>query len=145
MSDTASEGLQLEAAQIRELMLAHFPKLDERLLIEAVAPMRSTIRLHDHPSNLRPGGTVSGPALMTLADTGAYVAILALVGPKLLAVTSNLNINFLKRPRPGDIVAETTLLRLGRRLAVGEVHMYGADDPEPVAQATVTYALPSED
>ena len=94
----------------------------------------------------RPGGTVSGPTLMSLADGVAYMAVLSRIGPAALAVTSNLNINFLRRPRLVDLVAEGSLLKLGRTLAVAEVSLYSdggdpSDLERPVAHATVTYSL----
>jgi uncharacterized protein (TIGR00369 family) len=94
----------------------------------------------------RPGGTVSGPTLMSLADGVAYMAVLSRIGPAALAVTSNLNINFLRRPRLVDLVAEGSLLKLGRTLAVAEVSLYSdGGEPEdlerPVAHATITYSL----
>jgi acyl-coenzyme A thioesterase PaaI-like protein len=91
---------------------------------------------------MRAGGTISGPALMLLADTAAYFLTLALAGPVPSAATANLDIHFLVRPKPGDIVAIATMLRLGRRLAVSKVDLRSGDDL--VAHATVTYALPPE-
>ncbi len=92
---------------------------------------------------LRPGGTVSGPTLMTLADGAAYCQILAHIGPVALAVTSSLNITFLRKPEPTGIVAEATFLKLGRKLAVVDVRMRSEGSPDLVAQAVVTYAIPS--
>ena len=97
-------------------------------------------------SDSRPGGTVSGPTLMTLADAVAYMVVLSHIGPEALAVTSNLSINFLRRPRMVDLVVEASLLKLGRSLAVVDVLLYsdGGDTEQladPVAQATVTYSL----
>jgi uncharacterized protein (TIGR00369 family) len=91
---------------------------------------------------LRPGGTVSGPTLMMLADASSYALILANLGPVALAVTSSLHINFLHKPQPGDVVATARLLKLGRKLAVCDVTLASGDEPL-VAQASVTYAIPS--
>ncbi|MCG8668455.1 MAG: PaaI family thioesterase [Pseudomonadales bacterium] len=104
--------------------------------------MYSLIEQETDDYNLRPGGTVSGPTLMTLADTGLYTALLAQIGPVALAVTTNLNINFLRKPEPGLIRAETKLLKLGKRLAVGEVTITSNNDPDPVAHVTGTYSIP---
>ncbi|MHA1523274.1 MAG: PaaI family thioesterase [Alphaproteobacteria bacterium] len=94
--------------------------------------------------NLRPGGTVSGPTLMMIADATMYILVLAHIGPVPLAVTTNLNINFMRRPSPGDLLARARLLKLGRALAVGDVTLYSAGDTQaPLAHATCTYALPS--
>lgn len=80
---------------------------------------------------------------MTLADTAMYIAVLAMIGPVALAVTTNLNINFLRKPSQADVIAQARLLKLGKRLAVGDVTMYSDGDAEPVAHATVTYSIPS--
>ncbi|HUQ03671.1 MAG TPA: PaaI family thioesterase [Kofleriaceae bacterium] len=93
--------------------------------------------------NLRPGGTVSGPALMALADSAMYYLLLAKLGPVALAVTTSLNINFLRRPPAADVIATARLLKLGAKLAVGDVHMRTTlQGGALVAQASVTYALP---
>jgi len=93
--------------------------------------------------HLRPGGTVSGPTMMMLADCAAYVSILAKYGEVPLAVTTNLNINFLRKPQPDrDIVAECALLKAGKRLAVCEILIYSELDPEAVAHVTATYSIP---
>lgn len=106
------------------------------------------IRLRQPTSqaDVRPGGTVSGPTLMSIADGAAYMVLLSRIGPAALAVTSNLNINFLRRPEVVDLVADASLLKLGRTLAVAEVSLYSdggrPDDlARPVAHATVTYSL----
>lgn len=93
---------------------------------------------------LRPGGTVSGPLMMGLADACMYLAVMAKIGPVSLAVTTQLSINFLRKPEPGDIVAVAKLLKLGKRLAVGEVAIYSASHPdnEMVAHVTATYSIP---
>ena len=92
---------------------------------------------------LRPGGTVSGPTLMALADCAMYVVLLSAIGPVGLAVTTNLNINFLRKGAPGqDVLAEAKLLKLGKRLAVGEVTLRSADSPDPIAHVTATYSIP---
>jgi len=92
---------------------------------------------------LRPGGTISGPTLMMLADVTMYVAVLASIGWEPLAVTTSLNINFLRKPAPGKaLVAECRLLKLGKRLAVGEVTIRSENGEEAVAHATLTYSIP---
>jgi uncharacterized protein (TIGR00369 family) len=112
------------------------------LIVEEIGPTGARLRMPASDDVLRPGGTVSGPALMALADFALYGAVLGRVGAKPMAVTTNLNFNFLRRPPPGDILAEARLLRLGRRLAVGEVFMRHHDGEDPVAHATGTYSLP---
>jgi uncharacterized protein (TIGR00369 family) len=91
---------------------------------------------------LRPGGTISGPTMMGLTDFAMYVAILASIGPVPLAVTTNLNINFLRKPTQKDLIADTKLIKLGKRLAVGEVQIYSEGEDEMVAHATATYSIP---
>jgi len=91
---------------------------------------------------LRPGGTISGPVLMAAADLALYGAVLSLIGPVELAVTTNLNINFLRRPHPGDVIAEARILKLGKRLAVGEVGLYLDGEEDLVAHVTATYSIP---
>lgn len=101
-----------------------------------------------HPvglEELRPGGTVSGPTMMTLADVALYVAILGEIGIVPLTVTTSLNINFLKRPQPANSIrAESRLLKLGKTLVVGEVNIFSGVDPMPVAHATGTYSIPPQ-
>jgi uncharacterized protein (TIGR00369 family) len=119
--------------------------MDERLFhVERVEENFVQMRMTYHPRHLRPGGTISGPALMTLADTAMYLALLAMIGPVALTVTTSLNINFLRKPAARDVIAETRLLKLGKRLAVGEVTMFSDGDARPVAHATVTYSIPAE-
>jgi uncharacterized protein (TIGR00369 family) len=91
---------------------------------------------------LRPGGVISGPALMSLADTAAYALVLAHVGDQLMAVTSQLSMNFLRGAQPGDLYAEAEMLRLGRRNAVCDVRLWTEGPERLAAQANVTYALP---
>ncbi|MEM1416206.1 MAG: PaaI family thioesterase [Myxococcota bacterium] len=101
------------------------------------------LRMGDDPSRfLRPGGTLSGPTLMTLADTAMYFLVLSLVGKEALAVTTDLTMHFLRRPPATPLRATATMLKLGQRLAVGDVHLHSEGVSGPVAHAVVTYALP---
>jgi uncharacterized protein (TIGR00369 family) len=95
-------------------------------------------------SSVRPGGTVSGPTMMELADFAMYVAVFSAVGPQPLAVTTNLTINFLRKPAQADLTAQAKLLKVGKRLAVGEVVIYSVGQNEPVAHVTSTYSLPEQ-
>jgi uncharacterized protein (TIGR00369 family) len=108
--------------------------------IVALGEGAATIRLPPHPDNLRPGGTISGPILMLLADLAVYAALLGAIGKVELAVTTNLTINFLRKPPLAALTAEARLLKLGRRLAVGEVGLRGAGEPDLLAHAVATYA-----
>jgi uncharacterized protein (TIGR00369 family) len=96
------------------------------------------------PQFIRPGGTISGPTMMALADFAMYVGLLASIGPVPLAVTTSLNINFLRKPGMSDLVAECRLLKLGKRLAVGEVVIRSDGTRAPVAHATSTYSIPNQ-
>ena len=93
---------------------------------------------------LRPGGTICGPALMALADITLYGLVLSMIGPVELAVTTSLNVHFLRRPAPEDVIAEGRILRLGRRLAVGDVLMRSGGDPRPICHATGAYSIPPD-
>ena len=96
-----------------------------------------------HADFLRPGGTISGPTMMELADFAMYVAVFSAVGAQPLAVTTNLNINFLRKPAQADLLAEAKLLKVGKRLAVGAVAIYSEGSDEPVAHVTSTYSIPN--
>lgn len=137
------QNLRLDADQITEFLEQVFPGAMDNFSIEEVAPMTSRIRMPFTPWRLRPGGTISGPSLMALADTGMWVALLAMIGREPLSVTSHLDIDFLRKPAPADVVAHTTLHKLGKRLAVGDVLMYSDGETQPCARASVTYAIPS--
>lgn len=100
------------------------------------------MRLDPNERHLRPGGTVSGPTLFALADVAAYCVVLAHIGPVALAVTTSLNINFLRKPEPGPLSCTCRLLKLGKRLAVIEASIFGADGEDLVAHATATYSIP---
>ena len=103
---------------------------------------RAIVRAPYSNEFLRPGGTISGPVMMGLADFAMYAAILTRVGIVELAVTTNFNINFLHPPKPGDLLAKAQLIKLGKRLAVGEVEVYVDRHEEMVAHVTSTYSLP---
>ncbi|MBN8942358.1 MAG: PaaI family thioesterase [Rhizobiales bacterium] len=133
--------------QLDAFLARDFPQVftaDSLYTIVSLGYRECVMRCRFDERHLRPGGTISGPTMMTLADVGLYVAILASVGPVAMAVTTNLNINFLRKPAPRDLIAETKLMRLGRRLAVGEVAIYSEGDEEMVAHVTGTYAIPQE-
>ena len=137
-------GPVMSLDEVNAFLIRDFPQIapGREFIVEAVGPMRARMRLVATEKHLRPGGTISGPSMFALADVALYVAILAQIGPVALAVTTNLNINFLRRPASGDLLADCRLLKLGKRLAVGEVALYSPGDDEPVAHATGTYAIP---
>jgi acyl-coenzyme A thioesterase PaaI-like protein len=128
-------------AEIVEFIAAQFPQ--SKCIIEAVGNKSATIRHNITEAELRPGGTVSGPVLMTVADVGLYVAILGEIGIVPLAVTTSLNINFLRKPAADKaIIGVCKLIKVGRTLAIGEVALYSEGNDEPVAHAVGTYAIP---
>jgi uncharacterized protein (TIGR00369 family) len=110
--------------------------------IEAVEPMSARLRMVFHDHLVRPGGTISGPSLFALADLALYVAILAHIGPVGLAVTTSMTLNFLRKPEPRDLIGQCRLLKLGKRLAVGNVTITTDHSDAILAQATGTYSIP---
>lgn len=135
----------MSAAEITDFLDQNFPQIHiggRSFHVEEVAPSMAVIRLDARDQHLRPGGTVSGPSMFALADLSAYVAILAHIGPVALAVTTNLNINFLRKPQQGNLYGACRILKLGKRLAVTEVTITAGDDEDPVAHATATYSIP---
>lgn len=128
-------------AELTHFFQTDFPQAD--FIIDSVGEKSATIRKKINHGHLRPGGTVSGPVLMELADAALYVTILSEIGLVAHAVTTNLNINFLRKPSAEkDIIAKCTLIKLGKVLAIGEVAIYSGDLPEPVAHAVGTYSIP---
>lgn len=146
MSDECQPGV-MSLGEVDDFLDREFAELRRTtptLKVEAVGQGFARLRLGYDPQMLRPGGTISGPAMFTLADVALYVAVLASIGPAALAVTTNLNINFLRRPQPGDLLGEAHLLKLGKSLAVGEIYLRAPDSDDCVAHAVATYALPPD-
>jgi uncharacterized protein (TIGR00369 family) len=145
MSTKASVTNRLDVERIEALIDTRFPQIHSggrSLILEEAGQQGVRVRLVHHQRHTRPGGTISGAAMFMLADFAVYVAIIAALGEiGLKAVTTNLNINFLAKPEPRDLIAEVRLIRLGRRLAVGEVEIFSDGLPDMVAHATATYAL----
>lgn len=139
---------QLDVARVEALVDARFPQIHAggRILeIEELTPRTARVRMKNHDRITRPGGTVSGPAMFTLADFSVYVAIIGTLGESGMdAVTTNMNINFLSKPEARDMVSTVRLIRLGRRLVVGEAQLYSDGLPEMVAHAIATYAMPAK-
>ena len=135
----------MDPEALNRFLETDFPQLhrDGKVFeVTAVAPGAVVLRLVPNARHLRPGGTVSGPTLFALADVGAYCAVLAHIGPVALAVTTNLNINFLRKPEPGPLSCTCRLLKLGKRLAVVEASIFDEDGEDLVAHATATYSIP---
>jgi uncharacterized protein (TIGR00369 family) len=136
---------QLTAAEIADFLDEVFPQAKGLFVIEDAGTQHARVRMPIDRSHLRPGDTVAGPAMFWLADCAFYVAVLASLGRGAReAVTTNMNINFLRRPSLADLIGEARILKLGRRLAVGDVTLRSEGDDQPVAHATATYALPSQ-
>ena len=127
--------------EIADFLVKEFPQ--NKCTVVSVGDGACTVRHEVGTSELRPGGTVSGPVLMTVADVALYVAILGEIGIVPLTVTTNLSINFMRKP-PADraILGMCKLMKLGKTLAVGEVSLYSEGLPDPVAHVVGTYSIP---
>ena len=137
--------IKMDAAALQAFLDAQFEEVAQDFTVEEVAPMAIRIRKHVAARHLRPGGTVSGPTMFALADVCVYLATLAMIGPKALAVTTNASIDFLRKPQAGrDLLGEGRLLKLGRVLAVGDVLIRSDGSDDIVARAGVTYSIPPE-
>lgn len=137
----------MTVAELDRFLAHEFPQFyhrDSGVAIEGAWHHGCRIRQAYRESFIRPGGTISGPTMMALADFALYVAVLASIGPVPLAVTTNFNVNFLRRPAQRDLIAEAKLMKLGKRLAVGEVTVCSEGHEEPVAHVTATYSIPAK-
>ena len=137
---------KLTRERLLQLLEAEFPEATHAVgdyEIEEMWHGGCRVRRRHHERSLRPGGTVSGPVMMALADFTMYLAVLSAIGWVPLAVTTNLSINFLKRPGARDLLAEAQLFKLGKRLAVGEVALRSDGDDDLVAHVTSTYSIPA--
>ncbi|GGD07876.1 PaaI family thioesterase [Halopseudomonas salina] len=129
--------------QLNDFFRREFPQA--KVFVEELGKGSARVRHSVGVTELRPGGTVSGPVMMATADVALYAAILGSIGIVPLAVTTNLNINFLRKPVAGrDILGVCTLLKVGKTLAIGEVSLFSEGSDEPVAHATGTYAIPRD-
>jgi uncharacterized protein (TIGR00369 family) len=137
---------KMSVAELERFLHAEFPQAFRGgdISIESADGSTCLLRQRYGEQMLRPGGTISGPTLMALADFAMYVVLLSAIGPIGLAVTTNLNINFLRKGAPGqDVLAAARLLKLGKRLAVGEVNLLTGTSPDPIAHVTSTYSIPN--
>ncbi|MGE3989196.1 PaaI family thioesterase [Pseudorhodoplanes sp.] len=140
MAEPVMTVADLERFLTREFPQAFHP--DSGLSIETVEHGRARVRLAYSERFIRPGGTISGPTMMMLADFALYLAVLSAIGPVALAVTINFNINFLRRPEQRDLIADASMLKLGKRLAVMEVTLCSDGSDDPIAHVTSTYSIP---
>ena len=135
----------LTAQEVNRLMASVYPQLNDQFTFyEAleVFPGGCTVRLNADARHLRPGGTVSGPSLFTLADIGGYVCVLSHAGPDALSVTTNLNINFMRKAEAGPIDGHCRILKLGKSLMVFDIDIVAGPEGHTVAHATGTYSIP---
>ena len=138
-------AIRMEKPALEAFMAREFPQVGGDFIIEDVSEMAIRVRLRVQEKHLRPGGTVSGPSMFSLADVGVYLAILAMIGPVALAVTTNISMDFMRKPASGaDLICDTRLLKLGRLLAVGDCLIYSQGMADPVARAAMTYAIPPD-
>lgn len=136
--------IQMDADALNAFLRRAFPEgdLEQMASIVEVKEGRVLLKLPYASRQLRPGGVISGPTLMTLADTAAYALVLAHIGEVAMAVTTSLTIHFLRGCKPGDLHAEATLLKLGRRIATADILMWTETRERAAAKATVAYAIP---
>jgi uncharacterized protein (TIGR00369 family) len=135
--------LAMDAAELTAFLHRDFGQVVKEFTVGRVGPEGVTLHLNVSDRHLRPGGTISGPTIFTLADVAMYLAILSRIGPVALTVTTNCAIDFLRKPAAGfDLRAEARLLKLGRSLAVGDVMVFSEGQPDPVARASLTYSIP---
>jgi uncharacterized protein (TIGR00369 family) len=137
---------KMSVAELTGFLRHEFPQTfgSGEITIESADGATCLLRQRYSEKMLRPGGTVSGPTLMGLADCAMYVVLLSAIGPVALAVTTSLNINFLRKGEPGhDVLAAARLMKLGKRLAVGEIDLLSGRSPDPIAHATATYSIPN--
>lgn len=136
--------LKMSAPEIEQLICKSFDEDQPWFRIDALEIGSLRARLPFQPWMRRPGNAISGPALFSAADVAMYALVLAHIGPAVMAVTADLNMRFLYRGRPEDILADARLLKLGSRLAVMEVSLRCGDDPTLIAHVTGSYSVPSE-
>lgn len=138
--------LALNANDIEAYLPEVFPQLfvngEQQYFVDKLTLDETCIRLKYHERHLRPGGTFSGPSIMALGDLTVWIMVLARIGKIPGAVTTSLNVNFLNKPRQVDLIARGKLIKLGRRLAVGEVSIFSENTSDPVAHITATYSVP---
>lgn len=134
--------LVMNAQEVEAYIDEVFPQVkDYQFRIENLEIGKISVSMKTSDAHLRPGGTISGPTMFTLADCASYLIVLAHIGKVALAVTTNLNINFISKPE-GDLIADATLLKLGKRLAVCEISIKTKNDGRLVSHATATYSIP---
>lgn len=143
MTSSDATDAKIYADEFLDIVKEEVPIIGQLgISIEGWEAGRVKIRLPYSDLIRRPGGTISGPALMGLADVTLYGVVMSLIGRAELAVTTDLTFHFLSKPKPVDLVADGRILKLGRRLAVGDVMIYSDGKPQPICQASGSYAIP---
>ena len=136
----------MDKRALATFLVNEFPQADGQYRVERLTEDGLILRLVVDHMHLRPGGTVSGPAMFGLADVAVYLAILSRIGPEALAVTTSCSIDFMRKPEAGkDVLAEVRLLKLGRRLAVADAYLRSDGHEDIVARASMTYSIPPKD
>ena len=134
---------KLTVGEVQAFLVREFPQVSNDFQVVALGPMTARLRMEPENRHLRPGGTISGPTLFQLADCAVYLCLIAMVGPEALAVTTNASIDFMRKPEANQaLIADVTLLKLGRGLVVGDVRMTSENSDALVARATLTYSRP---
>ena len=134
--------LKMSIPEIHEFLDRVFPQMKGAFEVLELAPYRLKLRMKITDDDLRPGGTVSGPAMFTAVDCAYYIATLSMIGPEALAVTTSCSVDFMRKPEPTDLIAEARVLKMGKVLSVGDVLLYSEGMDLPVAHANLTYSIP---
>lgn len=134
---------RMSVAELQAFIERDFPQIAGHYDVVSVGPMALRLRFSPDDRHLRPGGTVSGPSLFGMADCAVYLCLLAMIGPEALAVTTTASIDFMRKPAADAVlIADTTLLKLGRVLAVGDVAIRAEGESQVLTRATMTYSIP---
>ena len=135
--------LKMSANEIMSLLNKTFPQQAKFFEIDELTVESLIVRHKIDESHLRPGGTITGPTMFSLADISLYILTMSRIGPALLAVTTNCSMDFMRKPKAGsDLLAKTRLLKLGKNLCVGDVLIFSEGLEKPVARASMTYSIP---
>lgn len=135
--------IKMNVTELNDFVAEVFPQVCHQVFVEELTETGCVVRWKVDDSNLRPGGTVSGPTMFSAADVAAYLATLSRIGPEALAVTTNCSIDFMRKPAARtDLIADCRLLKLGRVLSVSDVLIYSDGQDQPVARASLTYSIP---
>ncbi|WP_207456525.1 PaaI family thioesterase [Azospirillum sp. SYSU D00513] len=146
MSSQSPAGSAIPAEELEVMIREGVPLIGNLgVAVESIGAGTVRLRLPYTGDMVRPGGTITGPAMFGLADVALWGAVMSLIGRVELAVTTSATINFLRKPPPVALIADCRILKLGKRLAYGEVLLFSEGDPEPVAHVTGTYSIPPHD